>query len=335
MGFAPRRAVSLALALGWAGCTSAHDVGRVQDSGAVERETVADAEVAFDKPVGTANDGPVGTEAPGDEADSAGPDGDQQETVALDSATESRPDDAQVDCAGLFCEDFERGALDPDKWSVTSGVNHVDDATPPSVIQREVVAHGKYAAHFHGKGNVSNDDAFIITRQLPTALLVHNFGRLYFYVTPKPTSGHMMMVLGGSTGASAAPKLKDFEVANIGGGWQLGFDQLDVPPMGEEVFNPPGQVPVGTWTCLEWEFNDQPDTDTMWIDGKELGTLDDQHINYPAGHVPGTPIFNGKSSGLVGGFKTFSFGFYDWHPRADFDLYYDDVVIDTKRVECL
>ena len=43
-------------------------------------------------------------------------------------------------------------------WSVTSGVNHVDDAAGPSVLATDHVAHGKYAVHFHGKGNVPNDD---------------------------------------------------------------------------------------------------------------------------------------------------------------------------------
>ena len=227
------------------------------------------------------------------------------------------------------------GALDPGKWSVTSGVNHVDDATPPPVLATDHVAHGKYAAHFHGKGNVPNDDAFIVTKQLPAALAVHHFGRLYFYVSTKPTSGHTMWILGGSAGMSANPKLRDFEVATINGGWQLGFDQLGMSPGGEEVFYPTGQVPVAKWTCLEWEFNDAPDSDTLWIEGKDLGALDDQHINYPAGHVAGASIFDGKSTGLIGGFTTYSFGFYDWHPNADFDLYLDDIVLDTKRVGCL
>ena len=224
---------------------------------------------------------------------------------------------------------------DPAKWIVTSGVNHVDDAVPPSVVESALAAHGRFAARFHGKGNVSNDDAFIVTRRLPAELLVHHFGRLYFYVSTKPTSGHTMWVLGGSAGMSATPKLRDLEIAAINGGWQLGFDSLGMSPGGEEVSYPSGSVPVAKWTCLEWELNDQPDANTMWIDGKELGTLDDQHINYPPGHVPGTPIFDGKSAGLVGGFSTYSFGYYDWHPNVDFDLYFDDIVLDAKRVGCL
>jgi hypothetical protein len=51
--------------------------------------------------------------------------------------------------------------------------------------------------------------------------------------------------------------------------------------------------------------------------------------------VPGSPIFDGKSTNLVGGFSDFGFGFYDWHPNNAFDLFYDDIVLDTKRVGCL
>jgi len=259
----------------------------------------------------------------------------QPEAGAPDAPAETRPEGGTNGCAGLFCEDFESGTLDTAKWAVTSGVNHVDDATQPTVVGSERAAHGKYAAHFHGKGNVPNDDAFIVTKVLPAELRTHHFGRLYFYVAAKPTSGHVQWILGGSAGMSANPKLRDFEVATINGGWQLGFDQLGMTPSGEEVFYPQGQVPVAKWTCLEWEYDDAPDSDTAWVEGQSLGTLDDQHINYPAGHVPGSPIFDGKSSGLIGGFTTYSFGFYDWHPNTDFDLYFDDIVLDTKRVGCL
>jgi hypothetical protein len=288
------------------------------------------AEVAADlaAPPGSGSDLPEAST--GADVAAPPPDGDGN-----DVRSERAADGPDSGCPGLFCEDFEAGALDPAKWTVTSGVNHVDDATPPPVVESTLAAHGRFAAHFHGKGNVSNDDAFIVTRHLPPDLLVHHFGRLYFYVSTKPTSGHTMWVLGGSAGMSASPKLRDFEVATINGGWQLGFDQLGMSPSGEEVFYPGGAVPVAKWTCLEWELDDAPDTDTIWIDGKELGTLDDRHIDYPPGHVPGTPMFDGKSAGLVGGFSTYSFGFYDWHPNVDFDLYFDDIVLDAKRVGCL
>ncbi len=35
------------------------------------------------------------------------------------------------------------------------------------------------------------------------------------------------------------------------------------------------------------------------------------------------------------GFEIFGVGFHDWGPRKAFDLYYDDIVLDSKRVGCL
>jgi hypothetical protein len=252
--------------------------------------------------------------------------------VASEASTEATTVDAPVavdaaTCPGILCEDFERGSIDPTKWDIQTKGGTV-------AVESMLAAHGKYAVQFHGQdlATTAQDYAFIITKNGPAELRVHHFGRAYFYITPKPRSGHTGMVFAGTTGF---PKPTYLEVANINGGWQLGFVKLMGSPGGEEVAYPPGQVPAMTWSCLEWEFNDEPDAMTLWVDSKQLGVFNDQDIAYPPGHVPGSPIFDGKSSGLVGGFTDFGFGFYDWHPVNSFDLYYDDIVLDTKRVGCL
>jgi hypothetical protein len=94
-------------------------------------------------------------------------------------------------------------------------------------------------------------------------------------------------------------------------------------------------VPTVAWACLEWQFTDAPDSVNFWVDGKAIATFDDQHVSYPPGHTPGSPLYNGTSTGLIGGFELFGFGFHDWHPNKPFDLYYDDIVLDIKRVGCL
>jgi hypothetical protein len=33
-------------------------------------------------------------------------------------------------------------------------------------------------------------------------------------------------------------------------------------------------------------------------------------------------------------FDTLGIGFHDWHPAKALDVYYDDVVLDTKRIGC-
>ena len=197
-------------------------------------------------------------------------------------------------------------------------------------MQTALVAHGKYALQVHGLASKTDDYALIVSKSAPAALNGTHFGRANFYITPKPlTSGHTQMVFAGKNGTGAAngpgpfQKLRYMEVSNINGGWQAGFDLLDISPLIEEVVYPAGspQVPTVTWACLEWQFTDAPDSVNFWIDGKLVGTFDDQHVSYPSGHAPGTPLYNGSSTGLIGGFELFGFGFHDWHPNKPFDLY--------------
>jgi len=249
----------------------------------------------------------------------------------------STPSEAGSGCIGLFCEDFELGQIDQARWDLVTG------AGGTLVVEQQTVAHGKYALQVHGLAGIS-DYALIVTKNAPAALRGTNFGRAYFFITPKPlTSGHTQMAFAGVNGTGSAngpgpfPKLRYMEVANINGGWQIGFDLLDIAPLVEEVAYPAGspQVPTMAWSCLEWEFSDQPDTVNLWVDGKAIGVFDDNHVSYPPGHPAGMPLYNGKSSGLIGSFEVFGFGFHDWHPNKPFDLYYDDIVLDTKRIGCL
>jgi len=248
-----------------------------------------------------------------------------------DAGNDATPDAAQGACPGLFCEDFELDQVDSTKWNVmTAGGSTV-------TIDPKIAAHGRHSAHFHSPGpptgGMAQSYAYLLTKSVPSALAVHNFGRTYFYMTPKPTSINIGLWFGGTAGF---PRPTYMSVASHSGGWQLGFIKQQGMPAGEIQAYPADVMPVGTWMCLEWEFNDQPDTITYWRDGQPVGTLDPNHINYPPGHVPGTPLYNGMNSGLIGAFTDFGFGLYDWHPgNFPFDVYYDDIVLDTKRVGCL
>ncbi len=234
------------------------------------------------------------------------------------------------DCAGLFCEDFELGQVDSTKWNVQM----VGGST--FAMEQTIVAHGKHAAHFHSPGmptGAALGYAYLLTKSVPAALGVHNFGRAYYYMTPKPTSINIGLLFGGTTGF---PRPTYMSIASHSGGWQLGFIKQMGSPGGEVQAYPVDVMPVGTWMCLEWEFNDQPDVINFWRDGKVVGPLDPDHISYPPGHNPATGLFNGMTMGLIGAYTNFGFGFYDWHPaNSPFDLYYDDIVLDTKRVGCL
>ncbi len=221
-------------------------------------------------------------------------------------------------CEGLFCEDFEKGIIDPAIWDVK--VNG-GQSMPDLVTQAGLVAHGKYAAHFHANPNTVSYD-FMITKNPPAALKGHHFGRAYFMITPMPPTNHTEYIFAGTTGF---PALKYLEVASAAPlVWQLTY-VTEVPPGTGEDYHSGGKVPIGQWFCLEWEFNDAPDQAAVYQDG-----------NAAAAFAQNTFTYNGATTGLVGGFAAFGFGYYAWHPATyAFDVYYDDIVLDTKRVGCL
>jgi hypothetical protein len=241
-----------------------------------------------------------------------------------ESAGDATPfEDGSAPCASLFCEDFETGQIVPATWDINATAGNT------VTVQQTKVAHGRYAAQFHAAPSSMGYD-FLIAKNAPSQLRTHHFGRAYVLVDPKLPGGHTGLMFAGSSGF---PRLKYLEVAGIRGGWQLSFVQLVGAPTGEVDFHigcagnssctPTIRMPLQTWTCIEWEFNDQPD---------QIALTDDRNPIAVASPI----LFNNQATGLVGGFTDFGFGFYDWHPESfAFDVYYDDIALDTKPIGCL
>jgi hypothetical protein len=241
-------------------------------------------------------------------------------------------------CGGLVCEDFESGSIDPAKWDTVAKGGTL-------AVQQQRVAHGKYAVQLHGQTGPS-DWALLVAKNPPAALKgTTTFGRAYFFLAPEATaSNHIQMAFAGRNGTAAVngpapfPKLHYVEYAVHHGTWQLGFDLLDVSPLVEDVSFTTNTVPTGAWSCLEWEFEDRPDRVTVWLEGMKVATFDNTNVGYAhPGPIPkpGGPLYNGMSSDIIGGFEILGVGFHDWGPQKPFDLYYDDIVLDSKRVGCL
>jgi len=115
----------------------------------------------------------------------------------------------------------------------------------------------------------------------------------------------------------------------------LSYQQHDpkTPPT-QETMERGGPYPVGRWFCFEWEFNDQPDKTTVWIDGELAKETSFVLSNNPKEDpLKKVDPADGRSSELVKGFTEFAFGFRAFAAaRDDFDIYYDDIAIDTKRI---
>jgi hypothetical protein len=219
------------------------------------------------------------------------------------------------------------------RWDLRTG------AGGTQMIQQSTVAHGKYAWQVHGTGP-AGDFAMILTKNAPAALRGAGpiFGRVYLFMTENITS-HVEL---GFAGTEGYPKLNYMEFAEFSGSWQLGFDLFTPAPSVASGFveeasypHPTVPFPVMKWSCIEWEFGDDPDMMVLWVDGRQVDQFDLQHIDFTtAPRTPGS-ILNGKSSGIIGGFAVFGFGFHSWGASRSFDLFFDDIVLDTKRVNCL
>lgn len=256
-----------------------------------------------------------------------------------DAGEDARPDAGAPGCAGLVCEDFESGHVDATKWDLVASGGTV-------TVQQQRAAHGKYAAQFHATAGPSDDWALLLVKNVPAALKgTATYGRMYVYAAPEMTSSiHIQLSFAGrdGTGTATGPapftKLRYQETGLYSGRWQQGFDLLDVSPSVEEVSYSNNHIPTGRWACLEWKFDDQPDAVTVWLDGTQVASFDNTNVGYASpGPIPksGAPLYMGSSTGLIGGFERFGFGFHDWHPQKVFDLYEDDLVLDSKRVGCL
>jgi hypothetical protein len=210
-----------------------------------------------------------------------------------------------------FTEDFESGAINTNIWDL-----RVHGTATVKVVQ-DNVAHGKNALQVHYPTGARGAYAFIAAR-LPEAAHDQWYGRAYVYVKWMP-AGHMVLLNSGTRGF---PISNFLEIGQSRGQFQPSF-QLNGPgPDRGETTKVEGQIPMGRWFCLEWEFNDKPDRIVEWVDGVQSV---DKSFTYKM-----------VSSELVKGFSEFDIGFRAWGNASaltnDIDIYYDDIAISDKPI---
>ena len=150
-------------------------------------------------------------------------------------------------------------------------------------------------------------------------------------VTPGVGTTHNPLILAGEPGW---PLSKFHEIGTSRGNWMPSYQEnksLAGQGRGEITYHADAPPPFDKWFLIEWEFNDDPSAITMWVDGEKItSTAADQKMDtvkfaWPKG--------SDTVKGLIGGYQEFGFGARVWGaPPKGFDVYYDDIVIDTKRV---
>jgi hypothetical protein len=231
----------------------------------------------------------------------------------------------------VLTEDFESGKIDPAVWDLrkqgapTIGVEQVDGA------------HGKYALHIHYPDMERGAFAFIVATHLPDSVRTHYFGRAYMKITPTLATSHNPLIF---TGEPGWPLSRFQEIGTSRANWMPSYQEnkslTAATGRGEVTWRSDVTPPYDKWFLLEWEFNDNPTSIRIWVDGEPVMNFMDKERKVPVDTVTFTWPKNDpdpKNSNLTGGYQEWGFGMRAWqNPTPAMDVYYDDIAISPTRI---
>jgi hypothetical protein len=234
----------------------------------------------------------------------------------------------------ILTEDFESGKIDPAVWDVRQKGGETIAVEPVEG------AHGKYALHVHYLESERGAYAFVVATHLPDSVRSHYFGRAYMRISPTaPPKSHAPLIF---TGEPGWPISKFEEIGLSNGDWMPSYQENKSAAgqgRGEDTHRSSVEPPADKWFLLEWEFNDNPTTITMWVDGQlvpnKVGGQDVTVVPFvwPKPSPNATTPVDSKTSNLVGGYQEWGFGNRVWQvPAPATDFYYDDIAISTSRI---
>jgi hypothetical protein len=229
-------------------------------------------------------------------------------------------------CAGrtaLFCEDFE--ALPEGEAISARWTNETRNGSLTIDGER---ARGEHALHVHTD---DNGTAFLRIPFMPPDN--SHFGRMWLYVNAFPSApdwAHYTLVEGRGTGAGAIrPVGGQFAPAGgsrtAGAYWGIGSDGGPTGDWTNWRTSAPSEG--GVWTCVEWELDASDNFIRLTFDGvanDDLTVDTTDHGGNPVDFVFPT-------------FETLRIGWQLYQggtTPAVFDLWIDDLVLDTERVGC-
>jgi len=262
----------------------------------------------------TQNDGAV----PPPPSDSGAP-----EASGTDSGDGAAPPVCS-DTALLFCDDFESYAVGPakgGKWM--PGTASTKDALTIDTAH----VRGTKSLHVHVD---ANEFAYI---KLSGFNPPNNsfFGRVFVWVTAFPTAppyAHFTLVETAGQPSSAGvirPIGGQYDPQGNAADWGVGTDQ---GPTGDWTnWKSSAPAKAGAWLCLEWQMAAADNAINVWIDSVAKPELSVSTKNHGGNNV----------DFVFPTFQTIWFGWwlYQANPTpAQYDLWYDDVVLGTKRIGC-
>ena len=226
----------------------------------------------------------------------------------------------------VLTEDFESGKIDPAIWDTRA------KGAPTMAVEPADGAHGKFALHIHYPDMERNAYAFIVATHLPDSVRTHFFGRAYMKITPNIAQSHNPLIF---TGEPGWPLSRFQEIGASKGDWMPSYQEnkslTSATGRGEVTYRSDTPPPFDKWFLLEWEFNDNPTTTRMWVDGQPVMDYMDKERKEPVDTLKFT--WKDATSNLTGGYQEFGIGMRAWQvPTPAIDVYYDDIAISTTRI---
>jgi hypothetical protein len=204
----------------------------------------------------------------------------------------------------ILCDNFEEGTIDTTRWqqlTLTSATLTVDQQQAHS---------GSYSLH-------ASTDAVTATGTNPGGYAVHEdsslpldfFVRFYVYVPSTgtaPSKSQIVSQLVASTGDGMQIDINSGYLALTSWANNPVLDQTSDTPLTADL-----------WHCIEWEaLEGSPGATAVWIDGIQVTGL---------GPTVTAPAYNTVQFGI---------GFFQAPVQPRFEVWIDDVVVQTMRVGC-
>ena len=197
----------------------------------------------------------------------------------------------------LLCDDFEHG-LDPATWTIsTTGAG----AAAVDTVQAHSGSHAFHSSSPAVTSSVDDLHAQLV-HEIPPPMPAPAYVRMWVYfATP------------GAEGAEIVAAFQDhspyngLQVQVVSGQYAIN----DWTPPG--AFANEGAVTTDAWTCLEWEVDTS--ASALWLGATESGSL---------------PVPVPDDLGAV----RFGLTFMPANAQPAYDLWVDDVVVATERVDC-
>ena len=289
-----------------------------------------------------------------DDSDVSGDDGGSVDatTSNLDAAPSdggsTTPDggstfDAGDPCANsFFCDDFESydaGAQPNGKWSPqVSGGSMAIDTSRAHSGSKSVMIDANTTAGYRSVLLKYADAA-----KLPPAGN-HVYGRMMFYLESSPTTSVHWTFMDGTGETDAGYKSiyryggQSPETAKDGGflgnGLMANYDTPDsydstpIGPSSDCYLHSKTVVPVGKWSCAEFEFDGPHNTMKFTLDGAQVDDLTMAGTGEGCVHQPATFVW------LAPAFSQLDVGFESYQADDERKMWIDDVAFGTAPLSC-